>query len=418
MKISKIIAACSLGNFLEWYDFALYGYLSSVFVRLFFPATDKYTAMLRLAVIFAVGFVMRPLGSILFGLIGDRKGRTIGLILSILCMTIPTMLIGLLPTYLQIGLSAAVFLAILRMAQGIPIGGEIGGIMCYLTEVAPPGRKGFFGSWTFFGAQMGFVISSLEIYALESWMTPASFEQWGWRLSFVLGGLIGIFGWYLRRRLHETAAYKLVHEHHEILKNPITTTFKNYKKQCVQAFCISAIAAGGFYAIYFFSVIFLTQVLDFPYGKMLLINAAMLTVSSFCLPFLGMLGDRFGFRRLLISSSIGIILLPYFMFYYASQGKLMPTMAIQLVLNLLVTLNYSLVPAFIAKLFPTPVRYTGIGISYNLANALMGGTAPLASLYLIKLTGSNLTPTYYFIMLGLVSLIPFFWKDAKVEAIE
>ncbi len=389
-----------------------------MFVRLFFPETDKHSALLRLAVIFAIGFIMRPLGSILFGLIGDRKGRTFGLILSILCMTIPTILIGLLPTYLQIGLSATVFLSLLRMAQGIPIGGEIGGIMCYLTEIAPPGKKGFYGSWTFFGAQMGFVISSIEIYALESWMSPDAFEQWGWRLSFVLGGLIGIFGWYLRRRLHETTAYKSVYEHHEILKNPAATTFKNYKKQCVQTFCISAIAAGGFYAIYFFSVIFLTEVLAFPYGKMLLINAVMITASSFCLPFFGMLGDRFGFRRLLIIGSIGIIVLPFFMFYFASKGALLETIMIQLALNLFATLNYALVPAFITKLFPTPVRYTGIGVSYNLANALMGGTAPLVSLYLIKLTGSNLTPTYYFIMVGLVSLIPFFWKDTKVEAIE
>ena len=179
MKISRIIASCTLGNFLEWYDFALYGYLSSMFVRLFFPETDKHSALLRLAVIFAIGYIMRPLGSILFGLIGDRKGRTFGLILSILCMTIPTILIGLLPTYLQIGLSATVFLSLLRMAQGIPIGGEIGGIMCYLTEIAPPGKKGFFGSWTFFGAQMGFVVSSLEIYAFESWVSPDAFEQWG-----------------------------------------------------------------------------------------------------------------------------------------------------------------------------------------------------------------------------------------------
>ncbi|HSX12256.1 MAG TPA: MFS transporter [Rhabdochlamydiaceae bacterium] len=369
---------------------------------------------MRLAVIFAVGFIMRPLGSILFGLIGDRKGRTIGLILSILCMTIPTMMIGLLPTYLQIGISAAVFLAILRMVQGIPIGGEIGGIMCYLTEVAPSNRKGFFGSWTFFGAQMGFVISSIEIYALESWMSPVIFEQWGWRLSFVLGGLIGIFGWYLRRRLHETTAYKLVHEHHHILKNPIANTFQNYKKQCLQTFCLSAIAAGAFYAIYFFSVIFLTEVLGYPYGKMLLINAAMLAISSFCLPFFGMMGDRFGHKRLLIASSIGVIVLPIFMFYFANQGQFMATMSIQFILNLFVTLNYALVPAFIAKLFPTAIRYTGIGISYNLANALMGGTAPLVSLYIIRAAGNNLAPAFYFILLGIVSLIPFFGKDTKL----
>ena len=186
----------------------------------------------------------------------------------------------------------------------------------------------------------------------------------------------------------------------------------------LQSFCLSAITAGGFYAIYFFSVIFLTEILGYPYGKMLMINAGMLTVSSLCLPFFGKLGDRVGIKKLLLVSSIGMIVLPYFMLVFALNDELGLTMLFQLILNIVVTMNYAVTPAFIAKLFPTPVRYTGLGISYNLANAAMGGMAPFISLYIIQLTGNKLAPAYYFILLGIVSLIPLLSKDSKVKAIE
>ena len=418
MKIRPIITACSIGNFLEWYDYALYGYLTSILARMFFPQDENLSALLNVAVLFAIGFLMRPLGSIIFGLIGDRKGRKIGLILSILLMIVPTMLIGLLPTYAQIGIMSVIFLTFLRLFQGIPIGGEIGGVMCYLLEVGPAKQKGFFGSWTFFGAQIGFIISSLEIYAFEIWMSPVAFETWGWRLSFIIGGLLAVFGWYLRRRLHETQPFQKMLEHHQILKNPVASTFKNYKKQFFQSFFISSVSAAGFYVLYFFSAIFLTDVLGFPVGKVLLINALILSVSSILLPIFGKLGDRFGIKRLMIIGTAGVIGLPYFMFYFANQNQLALALLTQLVLSLFITLNCALVPAFLTKLFPTEVRYTGIGISYNLSNAVFGGSAPLISLFLIKLTGSNLAPAFYIMAVGAISLIPFLWKNPTFESVK
>jgi MFS transporter, MHS family, proline/betaine transporter len=418
MKTRTIIAACSIGNFLEWYDYALYGYLTSILARIFFPINEATSVLFNTTLIFAIGFVMRPLGSIIFGLIGDREGRKIGLILSILCMTVPTIMVGLLPTYLQIGVSSVIFLAVLRIFQGIPIGGEVGGIMCYLTEIGPAHQRGFFGSWSFFGAQIGFVISSLEIYLFEIWMSPAAFESWGWRLSFIIGGLLGVCGWYLRRRLHETHAFQYVQNHHQILKSPVTTTFKNYKKQFFQTFCLSSIAAGAFYVSYFFSAFFLMEIFQLPLTQMLLLNAGILTISCISLPIFGKLGDRFGIKRLLILSSMGVILLPYFMFYFAVEKNLPLTLLFQLVLTLFLSMNYALIPAFLWKIFPTPVRYTGVGVGYNLSNAILGGPAPLLSVSLIKLTGNNIAPAFYFILLGVVSLIPFFQKDHALEEIK
>jgi MHS family proline/betaine transporter-like MFS transporter len=314
---------------------------------------------------------------------------------------------GMLPTYLQIGASAVVFLTILRIFQGIPIGGEIGGIMCYLTEIAPSAKRGFFGSWAFFGSQVGFIISSLEIYTFEKWMTPDAFSQWGWRLSFILGGLLGVFGWYLRRRLQETPAFHYITNHHQILKSPVATTFKNYKRQIFQTFCFSSISSGAFYMAYFFSSIFLIDILqiDLPYA--LLLNAGLLSLSCICMPFCGKLGDRFGIKPLIVMSYCGVIALPYFMYYFALQRELWLALIFQIFLTLFLTLNYSLLPAFLYKIFPTQIRYTGVGVAYNLSNAILGGPAPLLSLYLIHLTGSNMAPAFYFILLGLISLIPF-----------
>ncbi len=415
MKTRTIITACSIGNFLEWYDYALYGYLTSILARVFFPTSEKYSALFNTLVIFSVGFIMRPLGSIIFGMIGDKIGRKAGLIFSILFMTMPTIMMGILPTYLQIGISAVVFLTILRILQGIPIGGEVGGIMCYLTEIAPPTQRGFFGSWSFFGSQLGFIITNLEIYAFDTWMPPSAFEEWGWRLSFIIGGILGIFGWNLRRRLHETHAFQYVINHHQILKSPVSETFKKYGRQLFQTFCISSIGSGAFYVVYFFSTIFLTEILQMDIPQTMLINAGMLSVSCIFLPIFGKLGDRFGIKRLLILSSIGVVLLPYFMFYFANQREVGLTLLFELVLTLFLTLNYSLAPAFLWKIFPTPVRYTGVGVGFNLSNAILGGPAPLLSLYLIKLTGNNVAPAYYFILLGLISLIPFLQKDRVLQ---
>jgi MHS family proline/betaine transporter-like MFS transporter len=376
----------------------------------------SYAALSNTFLVFAIGFFARPLGSIIFGAIGDRKGRKLGLVWSILWMTLPTTLMGVLPTYYQIGIAAAVILTCLRIVQGIPVGGEIGGIMCYLTEAAPSGQKIYFGSWAVFGSQIGFIISSLEIYAFEKLMDPTAFHTWGWRLSFFIGGLLGVIGWWLRKRLHETPPFeKVIHSHH-VLKRPIVTIFKDYKKQVVQTFLLSCITSGAFYVVYFFSVIYLTDIIKMDFFEALLINACLLTFSTIFLPIFGKLGNHYGIKKLIISSSLAVIVIPYFMFYFANQREIVLTVFFELLLTLFLSLNYALLPALITGLFPTPVRYTGVGIAYNCSNAVFGGLSPFLCLYLIKQTGSNLAPAFYFSFLGVISLLPFLlFKDRALH---
>ncbi len=417
MKARSIITACSLGNFLEWYDYAVYGYLTSILARVFFPGNDIHS-LLDTLLVFAIGFFARPLGSLIFGWIGDKWGRRESLIYSIIFMTLPTAFMAILPTYAQIGFSAVIALTILRLIQGIPVGGETAGVMCYLTEIAPPGQKAYFGSWSVFGSQIGFVISSLEIYFFEKSMDPIFFAKWGWRLSFIFGAMLGLLACYLRVRLHETHAFQEVVNSHHILKNPVTALFKNYKIRVLYVFFLSCVTSGAFYIIYFFSVFFLTDVMKLDFYKTLLTNAAILTLSSVCLPLFGKLANRWGIKKPFIISSLATILLPYFMFYFASQKDIFFTFLFYIILVLFLTVNYALLPTLISKLFPTPVRFTGVGIGYNASNAIFGGPAPFLCLFLIKLTGSNLAPAFYFIFLGAINLIPFLIKDPVINNID
>ncbi len=409
MKTRTIITACSIGNFLDWYDYALYGYFTSVLYKIFFPETALYSNI-NTFLVFSVGFIARPLGSIIFGWIGDRLGRKEGLICSIFFITIPTLLMGMLPTYLQIGITGFILLTILRVIQGIPIGGEIGGIMCYLTEIAPKGQKAFFGSWSIFGAQLGFIVSSIEIYACENVISYTALNQWGWRVPFLLGGVLGLLGWYLRRKIHETPVFREAVAKHHILKNPVKTLFRNYKKQFFLSFLLASVSAGTFYVLYFFSIVFLKKAIHLHFSTILLINASSLAVSTIFLPFFGKLGDRYGVRKLFLYSVIGVLVVPCFMFYFACKEDVILFLVMKVMLSMVLTLNNALIPALLSELFPAPVRYTGVGISYNACNALFGGTAPFVCLFLIDLTGTDFAPAFYFIFLGILSLIPFFCK--------
>jgi MHS family proline/betaine transporter-like MFS transporter len=208
-----------------------------------------------------------------------------------------------------------------------------------------------------------------------------------------------------------------MHSHH-VLKRPIATLFRDHKRQIVQTFLLSCITSGAFYVIYFFSVVYLTDIIKMNFFNALLINASLLTLSTIFLPIFGKLGNRYGIKKLIITSSVAIIILPYFMFYFANQKEILLTVIFEIVVTMFLTLNYALLPTLITGLFPTPVRYTGVGIAYNFSNAIFGGLSPFLCLYLIKQTGTNLAPAFYFSLLGIISLLPFIlFKDRALHEV-
>lgn len=406
IKTRTLITTVSVGNFLEWYDYALFAYLINHIGNIFLPFSTEVSGLYQVFLIFGVGFLMRPIGSILFGLYGDREGRKRALLYSIALMTIPTFLIGILPTYSQIGITALILLSILRLCQGIPIGGEVGGVMCYLVELAPPKRQGFFGSFSFVGAQIGFIVSSLEIYCFERWVSVQTLEAWGWRLSFIFGSLIGVAGWALRRSLSETPAFEYVVHHHKLVKNPIKNAFLAYKKEMFMSFCISSLVAGGFYILSVFTIPFFSDYIGIRRSLLLLVNSAMLTISVITMPFWGMLGDRIGLIKVFKWGTVVGFFLSFLMFYFASQKLFYPSIITYAFLTIAFAANNALLPAVLARLFPTQVRYSCLAVSYNLSNAILGAAAPLSAVYLISLTGTNVAPAYILMFLCIVTLIP------------
>src|SRR5215475_6113324 len=224
----KAVVAGTIGNVLEWYDFGVYGYLATTMSQLFFPGEDKTISLLKAFAVFGVGFVMRPIGSILFGIYGDRYGRRKALSAVIFLMAFSTLAIGLLPTYDQVGVAAPILLVVARLFQGLSAGGEWGGSTAYIVEYAPEGQRGFIGSWQQFSVGGGFLLGSLSGTVLSFTVSPEALTSWGWRVPFLLGIAVGGIGAYLRWRLADTPKYAEIEEHHALAEAPHTEAIRQY----------------------------------------------------------------------------------------------------------------------------------------------------------------------------------------------
>ncbi len=391
-----------MGNILEWYEFGLYAYLAPVISRIFFsPSHTELAAIINVLLIFAIGFLSRPLGGIFFGYIGDRYGRRIAILSSIMMTTIPTFLIGLLPTYAQIGPWAAWLLVLLRLFQGFPVGGEFPGTICYLTESAPAGKRAYLGSYAFFGSQIGTLLNIVECLLMEHYLAPEQLAAWGWRLSFIIGGCIGLLGFTLRYRLTETPLFSALEKKDHVTKTPIRKALHGYKKKMVYAFFIAALPLGGYYMVFVFTGIYLEQFTHTSVSLGLVITAAYLLLSTISLPLCGKLGDRYGLKKLLMSSSIAIAILSFPFYYFAGHGLLLMTAVLGICLVLLLSLHFALISQSLSGLFPTSVRFTSLAFSYNLCNMILAGTAPFFALYAVKATHNTTSPAFVLMLLAL-----------------
>src|SRR6266700_1272084 len=227
----KAVIAGTIGNVLEWFDFGVYGYFATTISQLFFPGEDKTISLLKAFAVFGVGFVMRPIGSILFGIYGDRFGRRLALSAVIFLMAFSTLAIGLLPTYAQAGVLAPILLVIARLLQGLSAGGEWGGSTSYIVEYAPEGQRGFIGSWQQVSVGSGFLLGSLSAALISSMLSSEALLSWGWRIPFLLGILVGILGAYLRWRLADTPKFTEIEQHGEVAKAPLIETVTKYRRE-------------------------------------------------------------------------------------------------------------------------------------------------------------------------------------------
>jgi MFS transporter, MHS family, shikimate and dehydroshikimate transport protein len=395
-SIRQVVAASFIGTAIEWYDFFLYGTAAAlVFPALFFPEFSELAGTLAAFSTYAVGFAARPLGGIVFGHYGDRIGRKTMLILSLLIMGIATFLIGLLPTFEQVGVLAPVLLVVLRFCQGIGVGGEWGGAVLMAVEHSPEGRRGFYGSWPQMGVPAGLLLANLVFAATSAWLP----EAWGWRVPFLLSIVLVGVGLFIRLRILETPAFRQVQESHTEADMPIVDVVRTYPKNVLLAMGMRVAENGTFYILTAFVLSYITAELGLEQGTGLTGVIIAATIGLFTIPLFGALSDRVGRRPVYLFGAVFSLLFA-FPFFWLLNTEVAPLiwLAIVLGVNLGHDSMYGPQAAYFSELFGTRVRYSGASLGYQLASVFAGGLAPLIATALLAASGYTAVAVYMAIM--------------------
>jgi MHS family shikimate/dehydroshikimate transporter-like MFS transporter len=381
----RLVAMASLvGTTIEWYDFFLYGTAAAlVFNRLFFPTFDPLAGTLAAFGTYAVGFVARPVGGIIIGHYGDKIGRKSMLVLTLVIMGIATFLIGLLPTYEQIGPWAPVALVLLRIAQGFGVGGEWGGAVLMAVEHAPPGRRGFYGSWPQIGVPAGLLLST----AVFSWfaaLPEAQFLAWGWRIPFLISILLVIVGLVIRVRIVESPAFERIKTTGTEARQPIVEVLRRHPREVLLAIGARFAENGAFYVYTVFSLVYGTQRVGLD--RQTILNGILIASASalVAIPFFGGLSDRLGRRPVYLFGAVFTGLFAYPLFWLLDSAS---TPLIWLALTIALVFAHSPMygpqAAFLAELFGTRVRYSGASLGAQLASVVAGGLSPFIATALL-----------------------------------
>jgi len=396
----KILAAASIGNALEWYDILVYGYFAVTISKLFFPTADPTTALLLTFGTFGVSYLVRPLGALVLGAYGDRAGRRAAMLLSIVIMTAGTGLMAIMPTYSSIGIAAPIAVLLARLLQGFAVAGEFGSATAFLVEHSKT-RKGYFASFQWFGQGLAAVLASFFGVILTAWLTSDQLIDWGWRIPFFFGMLIGPIGLYIRKHVGESPEFR----DKGPAAAPVRQLFTQQRDRLLMCIGTVVLSTSSNYIIlymptYAIQQLHLPQTLGFIAT---MIGGILLTVGA---PFFGHLSDKIGRLRMMAAVSLlfAVSAYPAFVLLVANPS-LAGIVGIVCWLSLLKAAYSGTLPALMAELFPTSTRSTGIALSYNVSVPIFGGFAPLIAAWLVAVTASPLAPSYYLIATSAISLI-------------
>lgn len=398
--------ASMVGTTIEWYDFFLYGTAAAlIFNKLFFPAFDPLTGTLAAFATYAVGFLARPLGAVVFGHYGDRIGRKSMLLATLLLMGIPTTLIGCIPTYDSIGYGAAVLLVLMRFLQGMAVGGEWGGAALMAVEHAPPGRKAFFGSLPQAGVGAGLILSSLAM-ATVSQLPEAELLSWGWRLPFLASVVLLAVGAFIRLRVAESPAFAEVKRTGHQVKLPVVEVFRHYPRVVLAAVGARLAETTWFYTVVTFSLTYITQQLGLPKAVALDAIVVGAVVSLITIPLAGLASDRFGPRQVFLTGAVLLCFaaVTFFQLLASRESELL-VVAMVMAIGGVFPLLYAPQSALFSAQFPAEVRYSGISLSVQLAGAVAGGAAPIVATTLLAAgNGDPWLISVYLITLAVLAL--------------
>ncbi|RII77413.1 MFS transporter [Pseudomonas monteilii] len=372
----KAIVAATLGTIVEYTDWVIYATFSSILARQFFPGDNNFTALLSVLAVFAVGFLMRPIGGAVLGVFADRYGRKKGLTLSILLMSLASLVIGICPNYESIGIAAPIILVLARLTQGFSAGGEFGSASAFLIESAPSDRRAFAGSWQWFAINAGTLVSFLLGYVLASIGSDTALEEWGWRVAFVVAALLGLLTLWIRLSVRETEVFKS-RVKKTVEKSPLRDIFTKHRKDVVR---VIGVAMAGNLLNYVWMVSYPSQVhliTGMSIRDTLLAGSIAVGVSLLLLPFAGMLADRIGRRPLLIAFALCAAAWAWPSFGLLHQGITLVEVTIIQTISMVILTGFGAASAVtMAEQFPAEVRVTGIALPYALSVTLFGGTSP------------------------------------------
>jgi MHS family proline/betaine transporter-like MFS transporter len=387
-----LVAGC-IGNFVEWYDFALYGAFATVLAATFFPGTDQLSRLIAAFAIFGVAFLARPIGALGFASFGDRVGRQPALVAGIVLMAVVTAGIALIPSYESIGWVAPILLLLLRAGQGAAVGGEQGGSAAFVLEYAPAHRRGWYGGWHFATVGLGLGAGLAAGALLSSRLPPSVLQTWGWRVAFLLALPLGLIGLYIRLRLPETPRFRSVQQDGTVSMTPLVETLRTAPQRVAIGFGVVATATATFNIFFVFLPNFVASSGRVPLPRALSSALVGLLLAAILAPVFGRLSDRVGRRPVVVAGVLTLVFLTLPAFWLVQDGStgkvVLGYTAIGIALG---SLGLS---TFLAELFPTRLRYSGLSLTYGMASTVLGGSAPLVATFLVQRTGNALLPAWY-----------------------
>ncbi|MEU7424879.1 glycine betaine/L-proline transporter ProP [Streptomyces sp. NPDC040750] len=414
--VKRATKAAALGNAMEWYDFGIYSYLAATIGKVFFPSGNDTAQLLSSFATFAVAFLVRPVGGMVFGPLGDKVGRKRILSITMIMMAVGTFAIGLIPSHSAIGLWAPALLIFFRLVQGFSTGGEYGGASTFIAEYAPDKRRGFFGSFLEIGTLAGYVGASGLVVVLTSVFSEDQMLQWGWRIPFLVAAPLGLIGLYLRLKLDETPAFQKLEGGQAKATEAVDAVeasatgdlgkiFTHYWRPLV--LCLALVAAYNItdYMLLSYMPTYLSDELGYGTNHGLLILLAVMVVQMCVINQVGRLSDRFGRKPLLMAGMLGFLFLSLPSFLLIRQGGVVLITVGLLLMGLSLVMMLGTMSAALPAIFPTHVRYGSLSVAYNLSTSVFGGTTPLVITALISVFGTNLVPAYYATAAAVVGVV-------------
>ncbi|MBK3442478.1 Proline/betaine transporter [Pseudomonas extremaustralis] len=407
--LRRAASASFMGNFVEWFDYAAYGYLATVIALTFFPQTDKATGLLATFAVFALSFIVRPLGGLVWGHFGDKYGRRSALSWSILIMSVSTFCIGILPTYNHIGLWAPALLLMIRLFQGFSASGEYAGASAFLAEYAPEGKRGLYTSIVPASTAAGLLFGAVFVAGLHSWMSVEDLHSWGWRLPFLLAAPFGLVGRYIRMSLQDTPKFLEMEKRLEAKEcathAPVRELLTVHRRSVMIGIGVTCLNAVAFYLLLSYMPTYLSTEMGMSESDSFMASTVSLATYIGLIFLMGKLSDRFGRKTMLLTASVLFLVLTWPLFGMLNNQPLIVILMIQIAFGAILAMNDGTLPCFLAEIFPTRVRFSGFAFSFNIANAVFGGTAPFIATWLIQLTGNKMAPAWYLLAAAFVALI-------------